>query len=113
MRHNTPTAYQEESYSWPDLKELFAPMKQYIISIHTRSAFGVKQAIIRFDNGYGLNMFRDQESKNPILEMVVVKFHGEAVNEYKFLHSGISIPDLTLGHAKDDILELCERVSLL
>lgn len=53
MRLNTPTAYQEESYSWSDLKELFISLKQYIISIHTRSAFGVDQAIIRFDNGYG------------------------------------------------------------
>jgi hypothetical protein len=45
--------------------------------------------------------------------MTVVKFHGKDVNDYEFIHSNISLPDLNLGHAKEDILELCERVSLL
>lgn len=113
MPQNTPRADQEGSNSWPDLKRLFIPIKQHIISIHTRSVLGVDQAIIQFKNGYGVIIFRDQESDNALFEMTVVKFHGKDVNDYEFIHSSISLPDLNFGYAKENILELCERVSLL
>ena len=45
--------------------------------------------------------------------MTVVNFYGKDVNDYEFIHSSISLHDLNLGHSKEDILELCERVFLL
>jgi len=60
-----------------------------------------------------VSIFRDQGSDNTLYEMTVVNFHGKDVNDYEFIHSSISLHDLNLGHSKEDILELCERVFLL
>jgi hypothetical protein len=98
--------------SWRYIKDLLRPISQYISSIYTRSALGANYVIIRFDNGYGVSIALSPGSAAEFLEMSIIKFHGHSLHDYDLVQTGIPIPDLK-GHAKEDILHLCNRVSLL
>ena len=99
--------------SWPDLKLMLGPILQYITTIDVRSILGATQVIIRFDNDYGVSIFRDDESDSMFYEMTPLKFYGERITEYESWYNRFPLKDLDWGYAKDDILEFCSRMSLL
>jgi hypothetical protein len=104
---------KEWPLSWPDLNLVFGPILPYITAIDVRSVLAATQVIIRFDNNYGVSIFRDDESDNMFYEMTPLKFYGERISEYENCYNRFPLDDLDWGYAKDDILEFCARISLL
>lgn len=99
--------------SWPSLNELLGPINHYIISVAVRSVLGATQAIIRFENDYGVSLFRDEESDNTFFEMTPLRFYGQRISDYEHSFNGFPFADLDWGYAQEDILDFCSRISLL
>ena len=68
------------------------------------------KAIIRFKNGYGLEIFKYLDGDS--FEMVVIRFTGEGIEEYVFA-SQTAISRFSLGYTEEDIFKTCSTVSEL
>jgi hypothetical protein len=101
---------EEAAQGWPTLKKLLNPLAPRIASLNLHPARNGHKAVLRFSNDYGVEIFKPTESD--CFEMTVIRFHGQSLNEYKFVYD-TPIPDLNLGYDHADILELCEQVSRL
>ena len=95
---------------WPNLTTLFGPIDQYIASFSIPSVPDGQKAIIRFTNGYGVEIFKYPEAD--FFEMTVIRFIGKGRGDYEFAFN-TPIPDLSLGYKDEDILRLCDQVSRL
>jgi hypothetical protein len=90
----------------------FQALGAQVVLIHLRQVLEKNQIIIRFDNGYGVIIFPiSLERDNEVFEMLVLKFYGARINDYK-LTQYAHIPELNWGNL-DEIIDLCKEVSLL
>ena len=91
--------------------ELIRTLGPQIILIHHRQALPETQFIIRFKNGYGVAIHPVSPAEDdPVLEMLVLRFHGPRINDYKLVQYA-PIPECTRGDF-GEIMELCRQVSL-
>jgi hypothetical protein len=92
------------------LKVFKSMMDQLALSLLQRD-LGKKQVIIRFPNGYGVNIFpMTTGGPKAIFEMLVLRFYGPGANDYKMAQY-TSIPELNRGNF-EEILNLCNQVAL-
>ncbi len=98
---------EEPSSGWPSLKNLLSPLAPKIASLNVRQAMYGHKAILRFTNDYGVEIFK--HANDDFFEMTVIRFRGLS---YEFA-LGTSLPDLNLGYTDEDVLKLCEDVSML
>ena len=68
------------------------------------------KAIIRFKNGYGLEIFKYLE--DDFFEMVVIEFSGGNMDEYAFA-TNTAMAHFNLGYSEEDIAKICVQVSKL
>lgn len=106
---------EELNYESPRLfgndEELIQTLGPQIILIHQRQVLAETQCIIRFANGYGVAILPvSPAGDDPVLEMLVLRFHGPKINDYKLVQYA-PIPEVTRGNC-EEILDLCRQVSL-
>ena len=90
--------------SWPNLSQLLASLDKSL----SRVQINGHKAVLRFKNGYGLEIFKYLDGD--FFEMVVIRFAGEGIDTYEFAsHSAIS--RFSLGYTPEDILRTCSLVS--
>jgi hypothetical protein len=94
--------------SWPDLNGLLRSLDRSITCLQVNQITDGHKALIRFKNGYGLEIIKYLESE--FFEMTVVKFLGRGVDMYEFAIT--SLPDLSLG-SEEDLVTMCDQVSWL
>ena len=92
---------------WPKLRNLLNPIAPNITSFNVRPAMYGHKAILRFNNDYGVEIFK--HTNDDFFEMTVIRFRGRT---YEFAFD-TSIPDLNLGYTDEDVLRLCQDVSRL
>jgi hypothetical protein len=92
---------------WPELNNILSLISSRITSSQLNKVMYGKKAIIRFNNNYGVEIFKHPGSD--FYELTVIKFHGLSYYEFAF---DIPIPDLNLCNTYEDILQLCEQVSM-
>lgn len=114
-QRNQETRKQEESpqpwpSTWPVLDFLLKPLKESITCLRVTRAMDGHKAIIRFQNGYGLEIFKYLE--DDFFEMVVIKFPGENIEEYEFANN-TPAAHFNLGYSEEDIAQMCVQVSKL
>jgi hypothetical protein len=101
------------SYFLQSLDNLLLPLVKSIASTHIESVCGSEQAIIRFNNGYGVCIFQFlHDTRGKAYQMFVVTFYGLGPNDYK-LAQYVPIPEINWCSNFEDILSLCKRVSSL
>ena len=94
--------------SWPNLSRLLNSLDKNITCLQINRAEDGHKALIRFKNGYGLEIFKYLDSDS--FEMVVIRFTGEVIDKYEFAsHSGVS--RFSLGYSEKDIFRTCAEVS--
>jgi hypothetical protein len=96
--------------TWPDLSDLFGPLDQHIANLSVRPLTDGQQAIIRFTNDYGVEIYKYPAAD--YFELTVIKFTERGISDYEFA-SNTPFPDLNLGYKDEDIFKLCEQVSRL
>jgi hypothetical protein len=94
--------------SWPNLSRLLASLDKSIASLQVNQVADGHKAIIRFRNGYGLEIFKYLDGD--FFEMVVIKFTGAGIDTYEFA-SHPAISRLSLGYTEEDIVGMCTQVS--
>jgi hypothetical protein len=94
--------------SWPNLSHLLTSLDKRITCLQINQGADGHKAIIRFRNGYGLEIFKYLDGDS--FEMVVIRFTGEGIEEYQFA-SQTAISRFILGYTKGDILKTCSAVS--
>jgi hypothetical protein len=99
--------------SWPSFSEFLGPLAQYIISTLVFEAKGGDQAIIRFDNGYGVSIYQAHGLDALYFEVTPVRFRGRAITDYESILPGIPFTDDLWRYVRADILDFCNRISLL
>jgi hypothetical protein len=67
--------------SWPNLGHLLTSLDKSITCLQFNQGADGHKAIIRFRNGYGLEIFKYLDSDS--FEMVVIRFTGEGIEEYE------------------------------
>jgi hypothetical protein len=92
---------------WPELNNILRQISGRITSSQLNKVMYGKKAIIRFNNNYGVEIFKHPGSD--FYELTVIKFHGLSYYEFAF---DIPIPDLNLCNTYEDIFQLCEQVSM-
>ena len=98
---------EKVAHGWPKLRHLLNPIAPQIASLNVRPAMYGHKAILRFNNDYGVEIFK--HTGDDFFEMTVIRFRGGA---YEFAFD-TSIPDLNLGYTDEDVLRLCQDVSKL
>jgi len=68
------------------------------------------KAIIKFKNGYGLEIFKYLE--DDFFEMVVIEFPREKRDEYEFA-TNTAMAHFNVGYCEEDIAKICVQVSKL
>ena len=96
--------------SWPNLSHLLTSLDSSIICLQISQGDDGHKAIIRFRNGYGLEIFKYLDGDS--FEMVVIRFTGEGIEEYVFA-SQTAISRFSLGYTEEDIFKTCSTVSEL
>jgi hypothetical protein len=114
----TITARQREAElewptSWPSFTEFLGPLTQYIISTLVLEVKGGNQAIIRFENDYGVSIFQAHGMDALYFEVTPIRFHGRGIGDYESILQGIPFTDDLWGYVRADILDFCNRISLL
>ncbi|RJR32637.1 MAG: hypothetical protein C4567_18355 [Deltaproteobacteria bacterium] len=100
-----------DHYLFGRSKEIFRTLAADIVLIHHRQVPAETQIIIRFANGYGAALLPLSTGKDaPILEMLVLRFHGPKINDHK-LAQYAAVPEINRGNFRE-IMELCRQVSL-
>jgi hypothetical protein len=94
--------------SWPNLSRLLTSLDKSITCLQINQAEGGHKALIRFKNGYGLEIFKYLDSD--FFEMVVIRFTGEAIGQYEFA-SHPAVSRFSLGYTEGDIFRTCAEVS--
>ncbi len=98
---------EEAAQGWPNLRTLLNPIAPKIASLNVRPAMYGHKAILRFNNNYGVEIFK--HTNDDFFEMTVIRFRGV---KYEFAFD-TAIPDLNLGYSAEDVFRLCEDVSRL
>ena len=94
------------------VEEVFRALAPQIILIHHRQVMTEIQLIIRFANGYGVALLPvSPAGYDPVLEMLVLRFHGPKINDYKLVQYA-PVPEFNRGNF-EEIMALCRHVSLL
>jgi hypothetical protein len=96
-----------EALELPRLRKLLNPIAPRIASLTLRSDKDGHKAVLRFTNGYGVEIF--QHRNDDFFDMAVIRFHGSG---YEFAFD-TSVPDLNLGYCDADIFNLCSDISML
>jgi len=96
--------------TWPNLSRLLTSLDKNITCLQINQAEDGHKALIRFKNGYGLEIFKYLDSD--FFEMVVIRFTGDAIDKYDFA-SHPAVPRFSLGYTEEDIFHTCSEVSLL
>ena len=114
-QRNQATRKQEETTqlwpsTWPDLSYLLKSLKKNINCLRITPAMDGHKAIIRFKNGYGLEIFKYLE--DDFFEMVVIEFSGGNMDEYAFA-TNTAMAHFNLGYSEEDIAKICVQVSKL
>jgi len=114
-QRNQGTWKQEEApqswpSTWPDLSFLLQPLKKSITCLQITQAVDGHKAIIRFANGYGLEIFKYLEED--FFEMVVIGFHGDNIDDYEFA-TDTAMAHFNLGYSEEDVVKICVQVSKL
>ena len=105
LHHDSPSLFVRG-------EEVFRTLAPQIILIHRRQVLAETQLIIRFANGYGVALLPvSLPGDDPILEMLVLRFHGPKINEYKLVQYA-PVPEFNRGNL-GEIMDLCRQVSLL
>jgi hypothetical protein len=99
--------------SWPSFTDFLGPLSRYIKSTLVLEVNGGNQAIIHFDNGYGVSIFQDYRSDPLFFEVTPLRFHCQSIDDYESIHQGIPFMDHVWGYLQKDILDFCTRISLL
>ncbi len=94
--------------SWPNLSHLLTSLNKSITCLQINQVTDGHKAIIRFKNGYGLEIFKYLDGD--FFEMVVIRFTGEGVDKYEFA-SHAAISRFSLGYTEEDIFRTCTEVS--
>ena len=94
--------------AWPDLNGLLNSPNKSITCLQVNQIVDGHKALIRFRNGYGLEIIKYLESE--FFEMTVVRFLGRGVDHYEFAIT--PLPDLSLG-SEEDLVTVCDQVSWL
>jgi hypothetical protein len=94
--------------SWPDLSHLLTSLDKRITCLQINQGADGHKAIIRFRNGYGLEIFKYFDGDS--FEMVVIRFTGEGIEEHEFA-SQTAISRFSLGYSEEDIFKSCSEVS--
>jgi hypothetical protein len=106
-------ADNRNSSAWQNLGDLLGPLAERIAAIHIDSPGGSEQAIIRFHNEYGVCVLPSGPSPgNNVYQMLVVRFHGLGANDYE-LAQYAPVPEVNWCSSLENILSVCNRVSLL
>jgi hypothetical protein len=98
-------------HNWPTQENLFGPLTDRLVSVHTRALLIGEQIILRFENGYGANILTNRLKKG-LSELAVVKFFGPGIDQFDFVQDGPA-PDLAWCYSLDEIFRLCDRISQL
>jgi hypothetical protein len=114
-QRNQETRKQEEATqpwpsTWPNLSFLLKSLKKSITCLRITQAADGHKAIIRFKNGYGLEIFKYLEED--FFEMVVIGFPGDNIDDYEFA-TNTAIAHFNLGYSEEDIAKICVQVSKL
>jgi hypothetical protein len=96
--------------SWPNLSHLLASLDKSLARLQINQVADGHKAIIRFKNGYGLEIFKSFDGD--FFEMVVIRFAGEDIDRYEFA-SPAAISRFSLGFTAEDIRRTCSEVSRL
>ncbi|MBI4796768.1 MAG: hypothetical protein HY790_13185 [Deltaproteobacteria bacterium] len=105
LNHGSPSLFGKG-------EEVFRTLAPQIILIHHRQVLAETQLIIRFANGYGVALLPvSPAGDDPILEMLVLRFHGPKINDHKLVQYA-PVPEFNRGNF-DEIMDLCRQVSLL
>jgi hypothetical protein len=96
--------------SWPNLSHLLASLDKSLARLQINQVADGHKAIIRFKNGYGLEIFKYLDGD--FFEMVVIRFAGEGIDRYEFA-SPAAISRFSLGFTAEDIRRTCSEVSRL
>jgi len=101
------------SYFLQNLDNLLVSLEESITLIHIDNILGSEQAIIRFKNEYGACIFQSLcgRGKN-VFEILIIIFNGLGPNNYE-LAQYIPVPEVNWSFASEDILSICNQVSLL
>ena len=94
--------------SWPNLSRLLTSLNKSITRLQINQAEDGHKALIRFKNGYGLEIFKYLDSD--FFEMVFIRFTGEGIDQYEFA-SHAAISRFSLGYTEEDIFRTCAVVS--
>ena len=114
-QRNQETRKQEEGTqgwpsTWPNLSYLLKSLKKNINFLRLTPAMDGHKAIIKFKNGYGLEIFKYLE--DDFFEMVVIEFPGEKMDEYEFA-TNTAMAHFNVGYCDEDIAKICVQVSKL
>jgi hypothetical protein len=96
--------------SWPNLSRLLTSLNKKIACLQINRVEDGHKALIRFKNGYGLEIFKYLDSD--YFEMVVIRFTGEAIDKYEFA-SYSAVSRFSLGYTEEDIFRTSADVSRL
>ncbi len=81
--------------------------------VHTRSLNGGTQEVYRFPNGYGASVIRGGFAAYGGLEIAVLRFLGEAWNNYRLTY-GTPVTDDVLGYlVEDDVTRILDQIAAL
>lgn len=100
-------------YFMQSIDNILLPLMESIASTHVESICDFEQAIIRFNNGYGVCLFQSLHgASEKSYKMFVLTFYGLGINDYKLVQYA-PIPEINWCYNLEDILSLCKRVSSL
>jgi hypothetical protein len=110
------TVNQLEYHQWPDLwpqpNDLLNSTNGLIKTIRVHSKNDLCNAVIQYNNGYGVKIIHDRSTPRNNSEIMVLKFTSKDSSEYEIINSGITGYNCSFFGDQEDILEICDKIPL-
>uniref|UniRef100_A0A7C3V9A7 DUF5655 domain-containing protein n=1 Tax=Desulfobacca acetoxidans TaxID=60893 RepID=A0A7C3V9A7_9BACT len=110
LRARTTRKIDEIKQVWPNLNSLLTSLDKSLTCFQISQVADGHKAIFRFQNDYGLEIFKYFDSD--FFEIVVIRFPGEGIDTYEFA-TDTGVSRFNLGCTEEDIFQICSQVSRL